>query len=420
MKSTSKSIIFSMSYRNIRRNMRRSLLSASTIAIIAVSVCFMFSIIYGMLDDMEMNIINQVAGNIRVRNQLYSDNERIQPLQFSIPETDKLLSFIKSQKGVVGAEPQININVVVDPNGESTATTVIGLDFKTSRFFSDRHTKIISGRIPSTDEKNAVIITTFMANHFNLKVGDKFTMLTRTAIGQNAVTFIVSGIATIGNSDFFGLNFFVNWKELSEKLRMGGNTLEILIHTEDGLSRAKTKNIVLSIQNYVKSDTGLEVKEWYEVSMMTQMFQFTEIIYIFMALIFFLMAATIIFNSTMMAVLERKKEIGTLMSLGMDAKHIKNLFLLESTLLAFIASLVGTIFGFLLISIFEVTGINIAALGGNALSGVSLSNWIYPTLSFGGYLLVLFMGTFIATIACIIPAHMTLKVQPAEALRSAE
>jgi len=196
--------------------------------------------------------------------------------------------------------------------------------------------------------------------------------------------------------------------------------MEILVYTEKKLSASETVNLISTIQNFAKNDTQLEVKEWNEVNMMVQMFDLAKIIYLFMAFFFFLMAATIIFNSTMMAVLERKKEIGALMALGMSAKHIKNLFLLESTLVAFIASLAGTIIGCILISILGITGINMAAMGGDAVSGMSLSNWIYPTLSIGGYLLVLCMGTLTSTIACILPARMALKVQPAEALRSEE
>jgi len=422
MKSTSSAIIFSMAFRNIVRNTRRSLLSASTIAIIAVSVCLLFALTYGLLNDIETNIINQVSGNIRVRNQVFSDNERVQPLQFFIPQTDELLSTIESQNGIVDAEPQINVGATIYRNEDFTAIRTIGINFQTSRFFTDQYTHITSGTIPTSTIKNGVIITQRMANNFDLKVGDKFTVWWgQTAIsGNNAATVTVSGIATIGNNDFSGLNVFMDWKFLSKSLRMNGNSMEILVYTEKNLSASKTENLISTIQSFAKPDSPLEVKKWNEVNMMVQMFGAMKIMYFFMAFFFFLMAATIIFNSTMMAVLERKKEIGALMALGMAAKRIKNLFLLESTLVAFFASLTGVFIGFVLISILGSIGISSASLGADAISDMSLSSRFYPSLGVGGYLLVLCMGTFTATLACILPARMALKVQPAEALRSEE
>lgn len=420
MKSTSKSILFSMIIRNLVRNKQRSILSASTIFIVIIFACLMSSLIVGQNEDMIANAINQVSGNIRIRNQAYSDNERVQPLQFFIPNTAELLTFIKLQDGVTGAEPHIRLTVQLYQNDEATTVSLTGLNFKTSRFFTDHNTKIIDGTIPTTNEKNAAVINPFMAKHFNLQVDDRFTILTRTAIGTNAVTVTVHAIATIGNHDFSGLNFFMDWELLSKKLRMKGNALEILIHTTDTLSPTKTENLIETIQNHAKNDSPLEIKKWIDINMIRQMTQSHKISNTLMSFFFTLMASTIIFNSTMMAVLERKKEIGTLMSLGMDAKHIKNLFLLESAILAFIASLSGILIGFICVHILGKIGIDMRLFGLNAITGFGISTWIYPNLPLHVYLRLLIIGTGTATIACIIPARMALKIQPADALRSAE
>ncbi len=405
-----------LAFRNIRRNTRRTFLSGSTIAIAAMVICFMFAFEYGIIKDMEDNIRDHVSGDIRIRNLQYSKNERISPIQFYINNTNEIIQKIESLENVDKALPSITTGAMIYRNDETLQSRVTGLDFQQTDFFSGRNNVLLSGRYPKP-ETSGVLLSEGLALKAGLKEGDKFTFIVKTASGgTNGITVSVDGIIHIGDSDFNGINFFIDWKTLSSILRMNGNALEILVSEKDGITSSQRNALLQSIR--IIDPENLEAVEWNDVNLIVQMFQYVDVMFFFFALFFFVLASTVIFNTTMMSVLERKKEIGTLLALGLDAKPVSLIFLLESFFISSIASFVGIFFGFIGISIMHTYGFDIGAMGGNSMSGLNFSSYIYPSLNAGRYILVFLTGVITACMACIIPANLTFTIQPAEALRT--
>ena len=149
-----------------------------------------------------------------------------------------------------------------------------------------------------------------------------------------------------------------------------------------------------------------------------QLLEFTDLLYFIYAVIFFLLSAIVIFNSSMMSVMERKKEIGSLLSLGMGPHTVVILFLLETVIISAIAATSGALVASVLVNITGHTGINLAGSGFAAMDGFSIKMILYPNLSFGRYFEFAFTGFAMSVIASVIPSRMALSVQPAEALRS--
>ena len=123
----------------------------------------------------------------------------------------------------------------------------------------------------------------------------------------------------------------------------------------------------------------------------------------FIEVIFLLFASTIILNTTMMSIIERKREIATLVALGYDARWVRRLFLLETALLTLIASVLGAIVGAILISILSKTGLDMVAMGGGSVSGFGISSYIYPYLPFKEFLFLIIIAVMIGTLTCFLP-----------------
>lgn len=58
--------LFKIAFRNVFRNRRRSLLSATAISVAVISIIILFGLIDGMRRDLENNLIDFVTGDIRV------------------------------------------------------------------------------------------------------------------------------------------------------------------------------------------------------------------------------------------------------------------------------------------------------------------------------------------------------------------
>jgi putative ABC transport system permease protein len=108
----------------------------------------------------------------------------------------------------------------------------------------------------------------------------------------------------------------------------------------------------------------------------------------------------------LMAVAERFREIGTMKCLGALDSFIVKLFFIEAGLMGIVASLVGFVVGWGLVSL-----INLFRLGGAIFTAVSPLAW--------GVLLMQAMGigVVLTVIATILPAYRAAKMPPAAALR---
>lgn len=199
---------------------------------------------------------------------------------------------------------------------------------------------------------------------------------------------------------------------------MNGNATEILVFTEDWQDVEKTKKLA-SFLKEKEEFSSLEITPWLEGNSFLQLLEFTDQIYFVFALIFFILSAIVIFNSSMLSVMERKQEIGSLLSLGMGGHTIVFLFLLETIITSAIAAVLGSVTAGIIINITNKTGINLAQFSAfNTYEGFNIKMILYPNLDFCRYVEFALTGFLTAVIACIIPARMALNVQPAEALRA--
>lgn len=411
-------MIFSIALKNIFRNKKRTILSGSTLFLVALLICFMMSIEYGSLEDMTRNVIFHETGNVRVRNPLYTKNERITPLGLYIENTQDVIKNIKTIEGVKSVEPKIKTNVMIYQNEDTTSASLIGIDFNSKTFFLSDDV-VVEGSLDfdnQTGKRKNVIVTDIFAKTFNLHCDDKFTFITKTASGgTNAITANVKAIIHFADADYSSDTFFIDYKEIAKVLRMNDNVTELLVISENEMDTALSKTIKGKILNMYPELEGLL---WTEVSGYYALFESADIMYFCFALIFFILAATVIFNSTMMSVMERKKEIGTLLSLGMEAKTVQYIFLLETIIISALSTLLGCLCGAVFIEIFNNIGLDMSKLGYDTMEGINYTTMLYPTLSFGRYVEFFLTGFLTSVVACVLPSRMALKVHPAEALRT--
>ena len=122
-----------------------------------------------------------------------------------------------------------------------------------------------------------------------------------------------------------------------------------------------------------------------------------------------------IINTMLMAVLERVREIGMLMAVGVTKGRVFSMILLETVMMAMIGCPAGLFLSWASIKYFGTVGID---LGANAAYGeMGWSNVIHPALDAASYYQVAFMVAIMAILAAIYPAIKALRLKPAEAIR---
>ena len=127
------------------------------------------------------------------------------------------------------------------------------------------------------------------------------------------------------------------------------------------------------------------------------------------------LGAFIIANVMTMVVLERTREIGIFLSMGMPSSRILGLFLVEGTLLGFFGSAIGALAGLGVNFAISKTGLDMTG----AMAGFSwpLDNVIRPSVGLGPILVGVLMGTVVSAAVAYLPSRKAAGLAPVEAIK---
>ena len=123
-----------------------------------------------------------------------------------------------------------------------------------------------------------------------------------------------------------------------------------------------------------------------------------------------------IVNTMLMSILERYKELGILMAIGMNKFRVFTMIVVETIYISILGGVVGMVFGFITVSILSYNGINLS-LFSEALSGWGFNDVVYPTLAPRVYVLITILVVLTAVLASIYPALKAIILKPNEAIR---
>ena len=407
--------ISKLAFRNIKRNKRRSILSGSAIAVATMMIVLMFSMISGMLTDIEWNVTSYVTGHVRIRNIEYDKNEMFNPLHLNIPDAEQRIREIDAIPEVSIVAPRITFPGMVYRGEDSYKMQGVGVDFTKELEFQNLAEHIVKGRIPEAG-KNEVLMGYGLAESMGLSIGDKFTVLTNTVYrGSNGMTFTVTGLVNFVISGMNTTTFLAPIDRVQRLVKANDAVTELLVKIPDG---DNTKTAAAAVQSVLDKGGNSELiaKPFQELSFTYSWIELAQGIYDIFALVFFILASTVIINTTMMVIFERMKEIGTIGAMGMTGGEIQKLFFLEAFYIGLIGAFVGALLGIGLTIPLSITGIDMSA----SMEGIDfdISNIIYPKLSFRSTVFVYIYSVTISSLATIIPTRKAAHIEPVEALRS--
>lgn len=411
--------VLTIAWRNVWRNRLRTALSALAVFASTLIVCLVLSLEAGYIGDMISNIKNHVTGDVRIIRRDFVENERVRPLQYSVPDTDGALAALAALPEVRLAVPLTDFFAAMYRGGEKVPCRVVGVDFARSPLARAENNRLVDGSYP-IDGAPAVLVTQALAEEFSLAPGSRVTLLAGTAIGgMNGKTFAVSGVISIADVDFSGRLVMMDWRVASDYLRMDGNALQLQAFLREDADEDTALASIASALRQVPTQPeteALEIKPWHAVNGTYGFLKLSGLVYAVFSAVFYLLASTVVFNTTMMSVLERKREIGTLGALGVPRSTIVRLFLAESLIIALLGTTAGLAVGGALIGVVGRVGLDIQALYGNDFEGFGFSRVIHPYLAPRGYITAFLMGTLISAAACFFPARMAARVEPVDAL----
>lgn len=135
----------------------------------------------------------------------------------------------------------------------------------------------------------------------------------------------------------------------------------------------------------------------------------------FMYILLLSMALLAVFDTQVLAIFRRRKEIGTLMALGMTRWNIISLFTLEGSMLGVLAFVTGMIYGLPLLTLLAKTGFALPSMVQGV--GSSIPPTLYPKYGIRLYLITTIILFISVMIVSFLPTRRITRLKPTDALR---
>ena len=225
--------------------------------------------------------------------------------------------------------------------------------------------------------------------------------------------FKLRGVYKTENTTFDGMNAFVERDVLNKYTGLNENEVhEIAIISTDDKSAVK---LAAKLKKYLP---GQDILSWRQLSPEIAMYtDFGSLMsYVYVVIILFALAFGII-NTMMMSVLERVKELGMLMAIGMNKKRVFSMIMTESVFLTLTGAVVGMVFSGGLVEILSRTGINFS-MWSEGFEALGLAAIVYPVVTWYDYVVITVLVIITGMVASIWPARKALQLSPVEALRT--
>ncbi len=226
-------------------------------------------------------------------------------------------------------------------------------------------------------------------------------------------TFRVGGIYKTTNGGFDQASVFVDSKELA---RLYGGTT-VLVHEV-----ALLLNDIEDVDSVKEKITGISpgntVSTWKELVPDAAMMNDYMIMYyfLFIGIVMFALAFGII-NTMMMTILERTKELGMLMAIGMNRRRVFSMIMLETIFLTMVGAVAGMLSGWAIVGSLGKSGIHFSTWG-EGFEAIGFAARVYPVITPSFFLIITCMVVFTAIVSSVWPARKALKLIPVEALRT--
>jgi len=422
------STLIKMAFRNIKRNKRRSLLAIISVGLSIMLVVVLQGLVDGLVENIIKNSTKNETGHIRIMSAEYFKNINYMPVQHIVYNPEEVINFIanypKLKEKINLITERIKFPVLLQYSGNNKTALGIGGDIEKEKSMLMLDKSIIegnylSGKVIEKEGKKyrEVIIGKKMADIMGLKVGDSFSlMLSGADLGIHIPRFYVVGIFQTGLNMLDENLFMISIEDAKEVLKTSGGVQEILIM----LKRYKEASwVAKAIDRKLKEKeeySYLTAVDWKSAGGFASMMDQAMKIYNTMYFVITLLGAFIITNIMMMIVLERRREIGILKSMGLKKREILLLFTLEGLILGGIGSVCGALLGTIINIPLSIYGLDFSS---------SMSNMNFPVdnvvkwmINVGSIIGAMVLGIIVSAIMSLIPSRHAAKMKAVDAIRS--
>jgi len=398
-----------IAWRNIWRNQLRSTVVILSIAIGLWAGVFTMALTNGMTVQRTQGTIKTFISHVQVHMPSYiSDPDA----RYFIEDPESLYSVLDTLAGVAAYTPRMLVSGMGSSPTGATGVMIFGVDPDRESLVTDIHSRITTGSYFDAEYRNPVVVGEKLAEKLGLHERSKIVLTFQAENGDlTAGAFRIVGLFKTDNSVLDETNVFVK-RESIERLYGSLRIHEVAVFAN---SLADSEPVRDAVNGEV---SNVEARYWGQVSPELGYTDdvLEQSLYIFVLVILLAMAFGIV-NSMLMAVLERRHELGMLLCIGMSKGRIFAMIVLETIFVTSVGGPLGLALAYGSVAFFGKRGIDLSIVG-EGLQSMGMATVIYPALEFSYYMNITLMVVATALVAALYPARKAISYPPAEAIRT--
>ncbi len=403
------SMLLKISWRNIWRQKRRSLIVMTSIIIGTAAVLLFDSISMGFITQQLNNEIKNDIGHFHINKKGFSDNK---VLSNRIKNPSEIENKLNDMKFIKAYSKRVLTFGMLSSAENSAGAVLEGIEIDKEPEITSIKSFIVEGEYLS-DNPHDIVVSIAMAKKLNIELGDKIVMMAAATDGSvQSELYRVKGIFKSNNNEFDKTHIYVPIKSAQKLLKMNDDISQFALTVDDISKIAPYKSELLQV-----IDGKYEVLSYQDI--LPLLIYYIEVSVQMMALMYVFIGIAILFsiiNTMLMSVFERIQEFGVLMSIGMRSKNIFVMIMQEAFLIGVIGTAIGFVLGYLVYLYFAYNGLNLSAFT-ESLESWGIGSVIYPVIDLNVIYRALFIIPLTTVLGAVYPAIKAVRLQPTDAMR---
>lgn len=376
---------------------------------------FVLVVALAIANGFEKEVRDRIVGTLAHAKILKYHSKPISP-----DEYDSVNTKILAHPQVAAASPYIMGKGGIEHEGVQEGVMIFGIDYTLEKEVTDIETSIKDGvfNLDSAESHRkrvlpGILIGLGMADKLGVRSGNEVVLMSLAPVeGEldpvpKMTRFVVRGVFETGMYEY-DLNLVYISIPAAQNLFLCDGIEGIQIKTTDLF---KAGEIARSVKDMLG---GYPYKSVDWLSQNRSLFEWMKleklIIFVVISLIIVVAAFNIV-SSLIMMILEKRREIGLLMSMGSSSKSVMKIFVFNGIIIGLVGSTAGTILGVLLCMIQHHYGI--IPLPGD----IYFINTLPVLLNWTDVIVIYIASNIICILAASYPAYQASKLLPASAMR---
>ena len=412
-------VLFQIALRNVGRHRKRTLITAIVLTV-GIGVYIMFQSMLAGMDRITIDAaIDYDNGSVSVRSKDYEAHAATQPLEYGLKAPESIAARLPEiLPAGSGWTARTRFYAQVSNWVDATPALAVAVDPRTDNAVFKTAGEVKQGKWGAAGE---AVLGADLAKDLRLKLGDSIVISASLPDGTlNAIDLLVGGIADLPLSSLSQQAIYITWQDAERLVGAPLPVTEIDIRLP---SAAKLDSLVSNAElaaakieqgnsDIAAVSIGEAMRDYLAMRNMKSKFAYILVV------IVLLISSVGIFNTILMSMYSRIREIGVLAAYGLEPRQIKRLFSLEGLMIGIVGSVGGLILGAIFVWWLTTSGISFSGMFGDLDLGslpkylVLKGEWNGATFAQG-----FFFGVLVSWLASLLPARKASRIEVTEALR---